>query len=128
MIDWDMKLIEKIDQHYNEIISPSVNLIYFCRHFEEIYRMTLDDEVLIPDIFNDITFYTYNGINAKYKMLFFAKHEEQTTEKLLAKRMEQRAKRQEARQKGLDEYYSFMIEEVQDFIKKYPFWNNLLRK
>ena len=123
-----MKEIEKIEKHYQEILSPSVNLTYFCRHFEDIYRMAMDEEVLIPDIFNDITYYTINGINARYKLLFFPKFEEETTEKLLAKRMRQRAERQEARNKGLENYYEFMINEVIEFVERYPFWNVLLKK
>ena len=56
MIDWDTKTITLMDKHYQEILKPSVNLIYFCRHFEEIYTMAMNEEVLIPDIFNDIMF------------------------------------------------------------------------
>lgn len=42
--------------------------------------------------------------------------------------MKQRANRQYARNNGIDEYYKFIVEEVEDFIEKYPFWKELLRK
>ncbi len=128
MIDWDAKEITMIDKHYQEILDPSVNLIYFCHHFEEIYTMTMNDEILMPDIFNDITYYTSNGINARYKILISPKKEEEVQQKLLPHRMKQRAKRQEAHNKGLKDYYDFMIKEVEEFIKIYPFWKELLRK
>lgn len=128
MIDWNAREITLMDKHYQEILNPSVNLIYFCRHFEEIYSMTIDDEILLPDIFNDITYYTSNGINARYKVLIHPKKEEETLEKLLPERMKQRAKRQEAHNKGLEEYYDFMIGEVEEFIRIYPFWKELLRR
>lgn len=128
MIDWDAKTITLMDKHYQEILNPSVNLIYFCRHFEEIYTMAMNEEVLIPDIFNDIMYYTSNGINARYKVLYSPKREEEITEKLLPQRMKQRAKRQEAHNKGLNYYYAFMVEEVEDFVKRYPFWKDLIRK
>jgi len=41
--------------------------------------------------------------------------------------MKQRAQRQEARNNGLDEYYNFIIKEIEDFIKIYPFWKELLK-
>lgn len=128
MIDWDVKTITLMDKHYQEILNPSVNLIYFCRHFEDIYTMTMNEEVLLPDIFNDITYYTSNGINARYKVLYFPKREEEITEKLLPQRMKQRAKRQEAHNQGLDKYYAFMMKEVEDFVKRYPFWKDLIRE
>ncbi|WP_323735554.1 hypothetical protein PXD04_06550 [Methanosphaera sp. ISO3-F5] len=127
MIDWDIKEIEKIEQHYKKTLNPSLNLTYFCRHFEEIYRLLTDEEELLPDILNDITYYTINGINAKYKVLISADTDKQQTEKLLARRMKQRAQRQEARNKGLTEYHKFIIKEVAEFIKKYPYWKELLR-
>lgn len=127
MIDWDIKEIEKIEQHYKKTLNPSLNLTYFCRHFEEIYRLLTDEEELLPDILNDITYYTFNGINAKYKVLISADKDKQQTEKLLARRMKQRAQRQEARNKGLTEYHNFIINEVEEFIKKYPYWKELLR-
>lgn len=127
MIDWDTKAIEKIEKHYQKILKPSINFNYFCRHFEEIYRMSTNEGVLIPDIFNDITYYTFNGVNARYKLLFGAEEDKEITEKLLVKRMKQRAQRQEARNNGLDEYYKFIIKEIEDFIKIYPFWKELLK-
>ena len=128
MIDWDMEEIEKIDKHYRKILHPSVNLEYFCIHFEEIYRMAVEEEVLIPDIFNDITYYTYNGVNARYKLLFSADYEDDIAERMVEKRMFQRANRQASRNRGLQEYYDFMIEEVKNFVEKYPFWSPLLRE
>lgn len=128
MIDWDAKTITLMDKHYQEILNPSVNLIYFCRHFEEIYTMAMNEEVLIPDIFNDIMYYTSNGINARYKVLYSLKKEEEISEKLLPQRMKQRAKRQKAHNNGLDEYYDFMMKEVEEFVKKYPFWKELIRR
>jgi asparagine synthetase A len=128
MIDWDVKNITMMDKHYKEILHPSVNLIYFCRHFEEIYTMTMNEEVLLPDIFNDIMFYTSNGINARYKVLYSPKKEEEISEKLLPQRMKQRAKRQKAHNNGLDEYYDFMMKEVEEFVKKYLFWKELIRR
>ncbi|MBR0471918.1 MAG: hypothetical protein IJI98_04390 [Methanosphaera sp.] len=127
MIDWDIKEIEKIEQHYKKTLNPSLNLTYFCRHFEEIYRLLTDEEELLPDILNDITYYTFNGINAKYKVLISVDKDKQQTEKLLARRMKQKAQRQEARNKGLTEYHNFIINEVEEFIKKYPYWKELLR-
>lgn len=117
-----------MDKHYQEILYPSVNLIYFCRHFEEIYTMTMNEEVLLPDIFHDVMFYTLNGINARYKVLYSPKKEEEITEKLLPQRMKQRANRQEAHNNGLDSYYSFMMGEIEEFVKRYPFWKDLIRK
>ncbi len=128
MIDWDAREIIKLDEHYMEILNPSVNLVYFCKHFEEIYTLTMNEEVLLPDIFNDITYYTLNGINARYKILYSPKKEEEIAEKLAPEREKQRIKRQEAYNKGLTEYYDFMVEEVQGFVKKYPFWKDLIRK
>jgi hypothetical protein len=128
MIDWDAAEIKMIDKHYREVLEPSIDFIYFCQHFEEMYKVTTSDGVLLPDILNDITFYTLNGINAKYKILVFTKDDEELTEKLTSKRMEQRAKRQEAHSKGLTEYHEFILGEVKDFVEKYPFWNRLLRQ
>ena len=70
MIDWDAAEIKMIDKHYREVLEPSIDFIYFCQHFEEMYKVTTSDGVLLPDILNDITFYTLNGINAKYKTFF----------------------------------------------------------
>ena len=126
MIDWDFIEIEKIDKHYKEILNPSVNLKYFCNHYEEIIRISMAEEVLLPDIFNDITYYTLNGINARYKVLLV--NEEEVTEKLVPQRMKQRAQRQEARYKGIGEYYKFMMREEIEFVEKYPFWKDLIRK
>lgn len=89
--------------------------------------MTISDEVLLPDIFNDITYYTINGVNARYKVLVSTKDNEDIAEKLLPERMKQRARRQEAHNKGLDEYYEFMMNEVIEFVEKYPFWKQLIR-
>lgn len=127
MIDWDVYEIEQIDNHFRKILHPSVNILFFCKNFEQIYYMALNDEVLLPDIFNDITFYTLNGINAKYKILF-SPNEEEIIERLLPQRMRQRARRQEAHNKGLKEYYEFMMEEVMEFVEKYPFWKELIRE
>lgn len=125
-MDWDFIEIEKIDKHFKEILNPSINLIYFCNHYEEIIQICMDDEVLLPDIFNDITYYTLNGINARYKVLLV--NEEEVTGKLLPQRMKQRAQRQEAHNKGIDEYYKFIMGEVLEFVEKYPFWKDLIRK
>ena len=127
MIDWDLYEIEKIDRHFRQMLHPSVNLLFFCRNFEQIYPMTISDEVLLPDIFNDITYYTINGVNARYKVLISTKDNEDIAEKLLPERMKQRARRQEAHNKGLDEYYEFMMNEVIEFVEKYPFWKQLIR-
>ncbi len=126
MIDWDYTEIEKIDKHYKEILNPSVNLIYFCNHYEEIIRISMAEEVLLPDIFNDITYYTINGVNARYKVLVV--DEENISEKLLPQRMKQRAQRQKAHNMGINEYYQFMIKEVEEFVEKYPFWKDLIRR
>lgn len=126
MIDWDFVEIKKMDEHYKEILNPSVNLIYFCHHFNEIIRICMDEEVLLPDIFNDITYYTINGVNARYKVLLV--NEEEITEKLLPQRMKQRAQRQKAHYNGINEYYKFMMREVEEFVEKYPFWKDLIRK
>lgn len=128
MIDWDLTTIKKIDEHYQNVLNPSIDFIYFTRHFEEIYRLSLDEEELIPDILNDITYYTFNGVNAKYKLLFLSDNDMELSDRMLAKRMKQRANRQYARNNGIDEYYKFIVEEVEDFIEKYPFWKELLRK
>ncbi|RAP53440.1 MAG: hypothetical protein BZ138_00915 [Methanosphaera sp. rholeuAM270] len=127
MIDWDKKSIERIDRHYREVLYPSINFTYFCRHFEEIYKVLLNEEEILPDILNDITFYTFNGINARYKILVNADEDKKNAEKLLSKITEQKLKRQEARNRGLSEYHSFIIREVEDFIEKYPFWKEMLR-
>ena len=128
MIDWDFNEIDKIDKHYRKVLKPAINFNYFCRHFEEIYLMSIDDELIIPDIFNDITYYTFNGINAKDKLLFAADKEKKVTEKLLSKRMAQKARRQASRNMGMESYYKFITGEVEAFVKKYPFWKELLRK
>lgn len=126
MIDWDVDEIERMDEHYSKVMNPSVNFKYFCRHFEEIYRMSLEDEVLMPDIFNDITFYTFNGVNARYKLLTTSNNDD-VTEKLVPQRMKQRAQRQEAHNRGVEAYYEFVIREVEEFVERYPFWKELLR-
>lgn len=126
MIDWDIKELEKIEKHYKTILNPSINITYFCRHFEEIYILITNEEELLPDILNDLTYYTINGINAKHKILFGADIDKEVTEKLVNKRMKQIAHRQEAREEGLTEYYNFMTREVEDFVSKYPFWKELL--
>lgn len=126
MIDWDIRELEKIEKHYKTILNPSINITYFCRHFEEIFVLLTSEEELLPDILNDLTFYTLNGVNAKYKILIAAERDKEVTEKLLIKRMKQRADRQKARNKGLSDYYNFIISEIEEFIEKYPFWKDLL--
>ena len=88
----------------------------------------MNEEVLIPNIFNDITYYTSNGINARYKVLYSPTKEEKIAERLLPQRKEQIAKRQEAHNQGLDEYYDFLMKEVEEFVKRYPFWKDLIRE
>lgn len=126
MIDWNYNLIQTINDHYNTILNPGINLNYFIRNFEQIYRTSIADEVILPDIFQDVMCYTFNGINAKDKLILSSKEEEILDSILIDKRLEQTAKRQEAIEKSMDEYYKFMIEEVLEFVDKYPYWSELI--
>ncbi|RAP54465.1 MAG: hypothetical protein BZ137_02215 [Methanosphaera sp. rholeuAM130] len=126
MIDWNYDLIRTINEHYNKILNPSVDLIYFIRNFEEIYRMSISDEVLLPDIFQDVMLYTFNGINAKNKIILSENEEFIINNVLEQKRVVQQQKRQEAYEKDLDSYYKFIIDEVIEFVERYPFWSQLI--
>lgn len=126
MIDWNYDLIRTINEHYNKILNPSVDLIYFIRNFEEIYRMSISDEVLLPDIFQDVMLYTFNGINAKNKIILSENEEFIINNVLEQKRVVQQQKRQEAYEKDLDSYYKFIIDEVIEFVEIYPFWSQLI--
>ncbi|MDO5826181.1 MAG: hypothetical protein Q4Q22_07360 [Methanosphaera sp.] len=126
MIDWNYDLIRTINEHYNKILNPSVDLIYFIRNFEEIYRMSISDEILLPDIFQDVMLYTFNGINAKNKIILSENEEFIINNVLEQKRVVQQQKRQEAYEKDLDSYYKFIIDEVIEFVERYPFWSQLI--
>ena len=126
MIDWNYDLIRTINEHYNKILNPSVDLMFFIRNFEAIYRMSISDNIILPDIFQDVMCYTQNGINAKHKILL-SKEEEFTLENIIEPQRDvQLHNRHEAYDKSLDEYYDFIIKEVVEFVDKYPHWNKLI--
>lgn len=126
MIDWNYNLIQSINKHYDIILDPSVDLMYFIKNFEEIYRMSISDEVLLPDIFQDVMSYTFNGINARHKLVLSEEENFKLDTVLAEKRVIQQAKRHEAYDKGLDDYYDFIIGEVIEFVEIYPFWSQLV--
>lgn len=126
MIDWNYNLIRTINDHYNRILNPSINLIYFIRNFEEIYRMSISDEILLPDIFQDVMMYTLNDVNARNKILLSKEEQFKLDTVLDQKRIVQQENRQKAYEEGLDAYYKFIVDEVIEFVEVYPFWNQLI--
>lgn len=126
MIDWNYDLIRTINNHYNRILNPSVDLFYFIRNFEEIYRMSISDEVLLPDIFHDVMLYTLNGVNAKNKIIISEEEQFILETVLEQRRVIQQENRQKAYEEGLDAYYKFIVDEVIEFVEAYPFWNQLI--
>ncbi|MBO7718980.1 MAG: hypothetical protein J6S29_02390 [Methanosphaera sp.] len=126
MIDWNYNLIRTINDHYNRILNPSINLIYFIRNFEEIYRMSISDEILLPDIFQDVMMYTLNDVNARNKILLSEEEQFKLDTVLDQKRIIQQENRQKAYEEGLDAYYKFIVDEVIEFVEVYPFWNQLI--
>ena len=126
MIDWNYDLIRTINDHYKSIMNPSVDLMYFIRNFEEIYHMSLSDKVLLPDIFHDVMCYTLNGVNARHKILLTAEEEMIWENYLEEKRNVQLKKRHDAYDRGVDDYYKFMVNEVLAFVERYPFWDKLI--
>lgn len=125
MIDWNSRAILKIEDHYNELFNPKLNLEYFSKHYEEIYRVITPEGEILPDLLNDITYYTTNGINARYKILL-PKLDKKTEKKLIVNRMRQKAKRRSALERSIYSYYRFLLCEIIDFTKKYPHWNKIL--
>ncbi len=126
MIDWNYDLIRTINNHYNRILNPSVDLFYFIRNFEEIYRMSISDEVLLPDIFHDVMLYTLNNVNARNKIIISEEEQFILDNVLEQKRVIQQENRQKAYEKGLDAYYKFIVDEVIEFVELYPFWSQLI--
>ncbi len=126
MIDWNYDLIRTINNHYNRILNPSVDLFYFIRNFEEIYRMSISDEVLLPDIFHDVMLYTLNNVNARNKIIISEEEQFILDNVLEQKRVIQQENRQKAYEKGLDAYYKFIVDEVLEFVELYPFWSQLI--
>ncbi|AWX32170.1 hypothetical protein [Methanosphaera sp. BMS] len=126
MIDWNYDLIRTINNHYNRILNPSVDLFYFIRNFEEIYRMSISDEVLLPDIFHDVMLYTLNNVNARNKIIISEEEQFILDNILEQKRVIQQEKRQKAYEEGLDAYYKFIVDEVIEFVELYPFWSQLI--
>lgn len=125
MIDWNIKEILNIQDHYNEIFTQNLDLIYFVKHFEEIYRWIYDDVVILPDLLNDITYYTVNGVNAKDKMIFNIDDDKIISEKLMNKKLKQKQLRHDAINRGLKDYYNFLNNELVNFIEKYPQWKQI---
>ena len=117
MIDWNYDLIRTINNHYNRILNPSVDLFYFIRNFEEIYRMSISDEVLLPDIFHDVMLYTLNNVNARNKIIISEEEQFILDNVLEQKRVIQQENRQKAYEKGLDTYYKFIVDEVIEFVE-----------
>ena len=126
MIDWNYNLIQTINNHYNNILNPSVNLTYFIKNFEQIYRMSISDEEILPDVFQDVMCYTFNGVNARHKIILSSEEEFIVDTILAQKRAIQQKNRHDAYEKGLDSYYKFLIDEVVEFVNRYPFWNELI--
>ncbi|WP_455645646.1 hypothetical protein [Methanosphaera sp.] len=126
MIDWDINMIKQVDEHYNSIFNPQVNFFYFAKRFEAIYNLVTSDGEILPDLFNDITYYTINGINAKYKVLVPISDE--VRDEILAKRVVQKANREKALNEGIESYYDFLFDDIMKFIKLYPEWKLLLLK
>lgn len=126
MIDWNYDLIRTINNHYNIILNPSVDLFYFIRNFEEIYRMSISDEVLLPDIFHDVMLYTLNNVNARNKIIISEEEQFILDNVLEQKRVIQQENRQKAYEEGLDAYYKFIVDEVIEFVELYPFWSQLI--
>ena len=125
MIDWDYKEIERIEDHYNKIFPEKINLKYFTSHFEEIYKITIQDKEILPDLLDNITYYTLNGINAKHKILLHPIDEEIKLD-LFKKRTIQRIKRRKALEKDLNKLYQFQVEEIKEFTINYPQWKQLI--
>lgn len=128
MIDWDIQYIEEIQHHYNEVFDGKLNLIYLIHNFEQIYRLSLRDKILLPDLFQDIMLYTFNGVNARDKFLYSDKEIEIIDEFLEEERIKQRQRRDEAISNGLDDYYNFLQDELRFFVKEYPFWSRVFEE
>ena len=127
MIDWDMSYIRELEDHYNEIFDGQLNLIYFTQNFEYIYRLSLREKYLLPDLLQDVMLYTFNGINARDKIMYSEKELEIIEEVLEEKRINQRMRRHDAIDKSLDSYYEFLQNELREFSKKYPFWSKVFK-
>lgn len=127
MMDWDYDEIEKIQNHYNKLFPVKLNLFFFIQHYEDMYKYTLNDMNILPDLLDNISYYTKNGVCAKHKILLHPKDEEKA-EKLFIKRHKQREKRSKSLEKGLMNLYLFQIREIEDFIKLYPQWKDLISK
>ncbi|OED29629.1 hypothetical protein [Methanosphaera sp. WGK6] len=125
MIDWDVKMIKLVDEYYNSIFNQKIDFIYFVNHFEPIYRSITYDGNILPDLFNDITYYTVNGVNAKYKVLVPVSDD--IWEDILAKRVVQKSYREKAWNSSLDDYYDFLLDEIIELIRVYPELDLLLK-
>lgn len=128
MIDWDYERIDDMQKHYDEVFDPQVDFHYFTRNFEEIYRMSLYDGVLLPDILNDVTYYTTNGVNAKDKILFPPTFNDSLLKRISEDLKTQRDRRMNALGRGITTLYRFQVKEVVDFVKRYPQWSDLIKK
>ena len=88
--------------------------------------MSISDEILLPDIFQDVMMYTLNDVNARNKILLSEEEQFKLDTVLDQKRIIQQENRQKAYEEGLDAYYKFIVDEVIEFVEVYPFWNQLI--
>lgn len=88
--------------------------------------MSISDEILLPDIFQDVMMYTLNDVNARNKILLSKEEQFKLDTVLDQKRIIQQENRQKAYEEGLDAYYKFIVDEVIEFVEVYPFWNQLI--
>ena len=88
--------------------------------------MSISDEILLPDIFQDVMMYTLNDVNARNKILLSKEEQFKLDTVLDQKRIVQQENRQKAYEEGLDAYYKFIVDEVIEFVEVYPFWNQLI--
>lgn len=128
MIDWDIDSIKKVESHYNNIFNPKLDLIYFTKTFESMYRFITNEGEVLPDLLNDLTYYTKDGINAKYKLIMPTIDDDKTKSELARHRLKQKIFRKEALEKSVDSYFNYLLEDIEEFTDKYPQYQNILRQ
>lgn len=118
-INWDK---EKINTLTKENKETKINYNYLAKHFKEIYLTTLQDGILLPELFESIEYCTTDNTNA-LETIIIPELPENTREKLSKKRMERMLK---LSTKSQEEIKNKLNKEVKEFTEKYPQWKEIL--
>lgn len=118
-INWDE---EKINALTKENKETKINYNYLAEHFKEIYLTTLQDSILLPELFESIEYCTTDNTNV-LKTIIIPELPENTREKLSKKRMERMLK---LSTKSQEEVKNELNKEVKEFTEKYPQWKEIL--